>query len=46
MMSVGSNFLCERPHGTEPPPPSACVHLSLTSPHGRHKWIAPSESDL
>src|SRR6218665_3026234 len=33
MMSVDSNFnfLCGRPHGPGPPPPSTCVHLSLTS---------------
>src|SRR6218665_1787123 len=24
------NFLCGRPHGAGPPPPSTCVHLSLT----------------
>src|SRR6218665_3601371 len=28
----------------DPPPPSTCVHLSLTPPPpcGRHKWIAPN----
>src|SRR6218665_668670 len=32
MTSVDSNFnfLCGRPHGAEPLPPSTCVHLSLT----------------
>src|SRR6218665_2376946 len=32
MSSVDSNFnfLCGRPHGAGPPPPSTCVHLSLT----------------
>jgi len=32
MTSVGSNFnfLCGRPHGAGPPPPSTCVHLNLT----------------
>src|SRR6218665_1545234 len=35
------NFLCGRPHGAGPPP-STCVHLSLTPPPcGRHKWMAP-----
>src|SRR6218665_1106575 len=47
MMSVNSNFncLCGHPHGAGPPPPSTCVHLSLTpSPScGRHKWMAPYE---
>src|SRR6218665_3421681 len=28
MTSVGSNFLCGRPHGAYPPPPTG-VHLSL-----------------
>ena len=28
---MGSNFLCERPHGANPLP-SACVHLSLAPP--------------
>src|SRR6218665_2152031 len=34
MPSVDSNFnfLCGRPHGAGPPPPSTCVHLSLTPP--------------
>ena len=33
-MSVDSNFnfLCRCPHGAGPPPPSTCVHLSLTPP--------------
>src|SRR6218665_3676167 len=32
MTSVDSNFnfLCGRPHGAGPPPPTTCVHLSLT----------------
>src|SRR6218665_1287471 len=32
MTSVDSNFnyLCGRPHGAGSPPPSTCVHLSLT----------------
>src|SRR6218665_3020507 len=32
LTSVDSNFnfLCGRPHGAGPPPPSTCVHLSLT----------------
>src|SRR6218665_3488335 len=32
MTSVDSNFnlLCGRPHGAGPPPPSICVHVSLT----------------
>src|SRR6218665_2955654 len=32
MTSVDSNFnfLCGRPHGAGPPPPSTCVHPSLT----------------
>src|SRR6218665_439787 len=34
MTSVDSkfNFLCGRPHGAGPPPPSTCVHMSLTLP--------------
>jgi len=32
MTSAGSNFMGGRPFGADPPPPSACVHLSLTSP--------------
>ena len=32
MTSVDSKFkfLCGRPHGAEPPPPSTCVNMSLT----------------
>jgi len=43
MTSVDSNFnfLCGRPHGSLPPPPSTCVHLSLTPPCGRPKWMPP-----
>src|SRR6218665_1547564 len=41
MMSVGSNFMCGRPHGAYPP---VCRHpfepdLS-PPPCGRHKWMA------
>src|SRR6218665_1237882 len=34
MSSVDSNFnfLCGRPHGAGPHPPSTCVHLSLHPP--------------
>ena len=42
-MSVGSNFLCGRPPGTDPMSPSESVNLNLTPPppHGRHEWMAP-----
>jgi len=30
--SLGCNFLCKRPHGADPLPLSACVHLSQTPP--------------
>ena len=42
MTSVGSNFLCGRPHGAylpvrrRPPEPGP-----LPPPCGRHKWMAP-----
>ena len=37
------NFLYGRPHWAWPhlPPPSTCIHLSLTPTCGRHKWMAP-----
>src|SRR6218665_1987123 len=37
MTSVGSNYVCGRPHGADPLP----IHLNQTSPLGRrHKWMA------
>src|SRR6218665_629266 len=31
-------MFCVDVHMQLTPPPSACVHLSLTPPHGRYKW--------
>jgi len=31
-MSVSSNFLCGCPHGADPLPLSACIHMSLSLP--------------
>src|SRR6218665_3904121 len=32
------NFLCGCPHGAGPPPPSTCVHLSLTPLDVINEW--------
>jgi len=41
MMSVGSNFLCERLHGADPLPHPQRPPMPDPPPCGRHKWMAP-----